>query len=51
MWILVDIYLEIGTCLEDTVFIRYGKGTTEHIARSKKDLNLIKFRNYIKKED
>lgn len=45
MWILVDIYLEIGTCLEDTgliktVFIRYGKGTTEHIARSKKDLNL-----------
>ena len=36
---------------DKTVFIRYGKGTTEHIARSKKDLNLIKFRNYIKKED
>ncbi|MFR7392345.1 MAG: RHS repeat-associated core domain-containing protein [Anaerostipes hadrus] len=25
---------------DKTVFIRYGKGTTEHIARSKKDLNL-----------
>ena len=36
---------------DKTVFIRYGKGTTEHIAKSKKDLNLIKFRNYIKKED
>ena len=36
---------------DKTVFIRYGKGTTEHIARSKKDLNLIKFRNNIKKED
>ena len=33
---------------DKTVFIRYGKGTTEHIAKSKKDLNLIKFRNYIK---
>ena len=35
---------------DKTVFIRYGKGTTEHIARNKKDLNLIKFRNYIKKK-
>ena len=40
---------------DKTVFIRYGKGTTEHIARSKKDLNLentsdkIKFLNEIAK--